>query len=230
MTQTCLDPAAWPPTPPARLQRQGTWEAQGPQEAVCPQEPLDTRRGQPSLPWHPRLAHTTDSLQAHETESPALGTVSSSGSHHTRFSGGSVSGRKQKRNSKSEAVKSKASQGAVCAGRKAPSMGPSVKPSEKATPMTACREDHLSQEGDPGPGAPGPLSPSVDTHHASAAGRRRAQISNDGRGKTDISLADAANHPGGQEGCEALRGSPHGIRGGQACLPQGRDQGAGVVT
>lgn len=40
-------------------------------------------------------------------------------------------------NSKSETAKSRASQGTVSEGRKAPSVGPRVKPREKATPMTA---------------------------------------------------------------------------------------------
>lgn len=100
-------------------------------------------------------------------------------------------------------VKSRASQGAVCTGREAPSMGPSVKPSEKATPMTAWGEGRLSLEGDQALASLAPSSPGVSTHHASAAGRRRAQVGHDGRGEADISLADTANHPGGKEGCEA---------------------------
>lgn len=40
-------------------------------------------------------------------------------------------------NNRSETAKSRASQGTVSEGSEAPSMGPSVKPSEKATPMTA---------------------------------------------------------------------------------------------
>lgn len=146
-----------------------------------------------------------------------------SGFLRTRFSGGSVSGRKQKRNSRSETAKSRASQGAIRSGRQAPSMGPSVKPSEKATPMTAWGEATVRREARPR--SPSWPPPSTGTHHASAAGGRRAQVGNDGRGEADVPLADAANHPGGQEGREALRGGPHGVRGGQTCLPRGRSQG-----
>lgn len=98
-------------------------------------------------------------LYAHGTKTPARDLSEVSASHLTRFSGGSVSGRKQKRNSRSETAKSRASQGAISTGRDAPSMGPSVKPSEKATPMTACGGGRLSQEGDLSPGGPRPLIP-----------------------------------------------------------------------
>ncbi|KAL0594089.1 hypothetical protein AAY473_036486 [Plecturocebus cupreus] len=40
-------------------------------------------------------------------------------------------------NSRSEAAKSRANQGAISTGSEAASTGPRVKPSEKATPMTA---------------------------------------------------------------------------------------------
>lgn len=55
--------------------------------------------------------------------------------------------------SRSERAKSRASQGAISTGREAPSMGPSVKPREKATPMTAWGEGCLSHRETQAPGA-----------------------------------------------------------------------------
>lgn len=55
----------------------------------------------------------------------------------TRFSWGSVSGKKKKMNNMSETAKRKLIQGTISTDRNAPSMGPTVKAREKATPMTA---------------------------------------------------------------------------------------------
>lgn len=55
----------------------------------------------------------------------------------SRFSWGSVSGKKQKMNNTSETAKSKLIQGTISTDKNAPSMGPTVKAREKATPMTA---------------------------------------------------------------------------------------------
>lgn len=55
------------------LRDRGVWGAQGPQETLGPQGLLDSKRGQPSLPWHPRLAPMRGSLQAHRTKPPAPG-------------------------------------------------------------------------------------------------------------------------------------------------------------
>lgn len=99
----------------------------------------------------PNPAPRTGSLQARD-----LSAVS--GLLRTRSSGGSVSGRKQKRNSRSETAKSRATQGATGSGRQAPSMGPSVKPREKATPMTAWGS-RRGEEGGRDPEPPGPRPP-----------------------------------------------------------------------
>lgn len=60
-----------------------------------------------------------------------------SGPGPTRFSWGSVSGKKQKMNNMSKTAKSRLIQGTISTDRNAPSMGPRVKAREKATPMTA---------------------------------------------------------------------------------------------
>lgn len=101
---------------------------------------------QPSLPWHLGLVHTMGIPACPHDPAPSPRTRQwfLPGSHLTRFSGSSVSGRKQNMNNRLETAKSRASQGTVSEGSEAPSMGPSVKPSEKATPMTAWEEGHLS--------------------------------------------------------------------------------------
>lgn len=104
----------------------GAGRAGGPGEQ--PPKRLDNGKGRPGLP----AACTRGPRACQPHPSP------------TRFSVGSVSGRKQKTKSRSDTAKSKLSQGATSTGTEAPSMGPSVKAREKATPMTAWGEGRLS--------------------------------------------------------------------------------------